>query len=75
MTVEDPRGIQAWIDFSGLEKAFYGVDDEINNRPAWVHIPLRGIRRVPGGPTSWRCADAQANDRSGTAARRGVARP
>jgi trehalose synthase-fused probable maltokinase len=29
-----------------LEKAIYEVRYELNNRPAWLHIPLRGLRRV-----------------------------
>jgi maltose alpha-D-glucosyltransferase/alpha-amylase len=36
----------AWIDFFELDKALYEVEYEINNRPAWVHIPLRGLVRV-----------------------------
>jgi trehalose synthase-fused probable maltokinase len=44
-----PRGrrtIDAWIDFFEVEKALYEVEYEINNRPAWVRIPLRGILRI-----------------------------
>ena len=36
----------AWIDFFEVEKAFYELEYEINNRPAWVPIPLRGILRI-----------------------------
>jgi maltose alpha-D-glucosyltransferase/alpha-amylase len=35
-----------WIDFFEMEKALYEVEYEINNRPAWVHIPLTGILRI-----------------------------
>jgi len=29
-----------------LEKAFYEVSYELANRPAWVRIPLEGIRSI-----------------------------
>jgi trehalose synthase-fused probable maltokinase len=29
-----------------LEKAIYEVRYELNNRPTWLHIPLRGLERV-----------------------------
>ena len=45
----DRHAIDAWIDFFELEKALYEVDYEINNRPAWVRIPLRGILRILRG--------------------------
>jgi len=31
------------------EKAFYEVEYEINSRPAWVGIPLRGLLDILGG--------------------------
>jgi maltose alpha-D-glucosyltransferase/alpha-amylase len=40
---------RAWTDFFELEKALYEVEYEINNRPAWVHIPLKGLLRIVGG--------------------------
>jgi trehalose synthase-fused probable maltokinase len=45
----DGRALEPWIDFFELEKALYEVEYEINNRPDWVHIPLRGIVRMLGG--------------------------
>ena len=39
----------AWIDFFESEKALYELEYEINNRPAWVHIPLRGLLRILQG--------------------------
>jgi maltose alpha-D-glucosyltransferase/alpha-amylase len=39
----DRHTIEAWVGFFELEKARYEVEYEINNRPAWAHIPLRGI--------------------------------
>jgi trehalose synthase-fused probable maltokinase len=47
----DPAAMSAWIDFFELEKALYEVEYEINNRPAWVHIPLRGLARIMGSRT------------------------
>lgn len=43
--------IDSWIDFFELEKALYELEYEINTRPAWVHIPLRGILRILRGQT------------------------
>ena len=45
----DGLALGAWIDFFEMEKAFYELDYEINNRPAWVTIPLRGILRILEG--------------------------
>jgi trehalose synthase-fused probable maltokinase len=44
----DPAALIAWIDFFELDKALYEVEYEINNRPSWAHIPLRGLVRVMG---------------------------
>ena len=30
-----------------IEKLFYELAYEVNNRPAWAWIPLRGILRLP----------------------------
>jgi trehalose synthase-fused probable maltokinase len=45
----DRHTIDAWIDFFEVEKALYEVEYEINNRPAWVGIPLRAILRILRG--------------------------
>jgi trehalose synthase-fused probable maltokinase len=50
----DPEAAKAWVDFFELEKALYEVEYEINNRPTWVHIPLRGLVRIVGGQTGGR---------------------
>jgi maltose alpha-D-glucosyltransferase/alpha-amylase len=38
-----PRESQPLLAAYMLEKALYELLYEINNRPAWVHIPLAGI--------------------------------
>jgi maltose alpha-D-glucosyltransferase/alpha-amylase len=38
------------IDVYLLEKAVYELAYELNNRPAWVRIPLQGIRQILGLP-------------------------
>jgi maltose alpha-D-glucosyltransferase/alpha-amylase len=48
---DNRSSVDAWIACFEVEKALYEVEYELNNRPAWVHIPLRGIlglmRRSP----------------------------
>jgi maltose alpha-D-glucosyltransferase/alpha-amylase len=39
----DPGQLAALLDFFMLDKAFYELLYELNNRPDWVRIPLRGI--------------------------------
>lgn len=58
----DLGAVSAWIDFFELEKALYEVEYEINNRPAWVHIPLRGLQRIMGDRTERGHDDASACD-------------
>ncbi|MCH5376703.1 MAG: putative maltokinase, partial [Planctomycetes bacterium] len=49
------EGLRALLDAYLLEKALYELSYELNNRPAWAHIPLGGISRLIEG--------AIANDR------------
>jgi maltose alpha-D-glucosyltransferase/alpha-amylase len=45
-SVPRDRGeLEAWLGFFEFEKALYELEYEINNRPAWVDIPLRWIVR------------------------------
>src|SRR5262249_39091157 len=39
----DPAGFAALLDGFMLAKAFYELLYELNNRPDWARIPLRGI--------------------------------
>jgi len=39
----DPQVRADWITFFEVDKALYELEYEVNNRPAWVHIPLTGI--------------------------------
>jgi maltose alpha-D-glucosyltransferase/alpha-amylase len=39
----DPSSFTALLDGFMMEKAFYELAYELNNRPDWVRIPLRGI--------------------------------
>ena len=45
----NPSAVDTWIDFFEMERALYEVEYEINHRPTWVHIPLRGLVRIVGG--------------------------
>ena len=38
--------IQALLQIFIMEKAMYELAYEINNRPAWIGIPLKGLKRV-----------------------------
>ena len=42
----DPAMAEQLLDLFILEKAFYEMSYELANRPAWVRIPLEGIRNI-----------------------------
>jgi maltose alpha-D-glucosyltransferase/alpha-amylase len=42
----DAGTLNAWIALFELERVLYEVEYELNNRPAWVHIPLRAGSRL-----------------------------
>jgi maltose alpha-D-glucosyltransferase/alpha-amylase len=42
----DPAVAEQLLDLFTLEKAFYEMSYELANRPAWVRIPLEGIRNI-----------------------------
>ncbi len=42
----DPAMAEQLLDLFTLEKAFYEMSYELANRPAWVRIPLEGIRNI-----------------------------
>ena len=43
---DDPAHAQALLELFVLEKAFYEISYELANRPAWLRIPLEGIRAI-----------------------------
>jgi len=57
---DDPAELQTLLDAFILDKAFYELGYELNNRPTWVGIPLRGILSIlraspsEGGPNDQR---------------------
>ncbi|MBV9126119.1 MAG: putative maltokinase [Planctomycetes bacterium] len=46
---DDPREFQALLQLLVLDKAFYELIYELNNRPDWVRIPLEGILALMKG--------------------------
>jgi maltose alpha-D-glucosyltransferase / alpha-amylase len=42
----DPAEAAAVLDFFLLEKAFYEMEYELMNRPAWLNVPLDGMWRI-----------------------------
>jgi maltose alpha-D-glucosyltransferase/alpha-amylase len=42
----EPSHAQALLELFVLEKAFYEISYELANRPAWLRIPLEGIRAI-----------------------------
>ena len=51
----DPAGFDALLRLFLLEKVIYEIQYELNNRPAWVHVPLGGLAGLlgmspPAGP-------------------------
>jgi maltose alpha-D-glucosyltransferase/alpha-amylase len=45
---EDREELKALLDAFVLDKAIYELAYELNNRPAWVTIPLHGIEQIVG---------------------------
>jgi trehalose synthase-fused probable maltokinase len=45
-----PGALEALLQSFELDKALYEVEYEVNNRPEWVHIPLRAVVRLLTGP-------------------------
>ena len=43
----EPAAFQQLLEAYVLDKALYELVYELNNRPAWVHIPLSGILALP----------------------------
>jgi maltose alpha-D-glucosyltransferase/alpha-amylase len=43
---EEPEQARNLLDFFLLEKAFYEMEYELMNRPAWLHVPLDGTWRI-----------------------------
>jgi maltose alpha-D-glucosyltransferase/alpha-amylase len=39
----DPENLQKLLDMFLLDKAFYELQYELNNRPAWIRIPIQGL--------------------------------
>jgi trehalose synthase-fused probable maltokinase len=46
----DRGQVQALLELFLLDKAVYELDYEMNNRPDWVHIPLRGLLALGSAP-------------------------
>ena len=42
--------LKGLLDLFLLQKAIYELDYELNNRPAWAGVPLRGILEILQGP-------------------------
>jgi maltose alpha-D-glucosyltransferase/alpha-amylase len=55
----DPATAQHFLELFVLEKAFYEISYELLNRPAWVRIPLEGIRAILGDTLVLEPADAR----------------
>jgi maltose alpha-D-glucosyltransferase/alpha-amylase len=55
----DPAAATHLTTLFEMEKAFYELGYELNNRPDWVWIPLRGIGRLLGSPTLPRRGDQE----------------
>jgi len=43
---EETANVHQLIGLFEAEKAFYELSYELNNRPAWAWIPMRGISKL-----------------------------
>jgi maltose alpha-D-glucosyltransferase/alpha-amylase len=43
---KDEHDLQVMLEAYLLDKAIYEVGYELNNRPDWVVIPIRGIKHI-----------------------------
>jgi maltose alpha-D-glucosyltransferase/alpha-amylase len=43
-----PDAFDQLVDLFVIEKALYELRYELNNRPEWVGIPIRGLLRLAG---------------------------
>ncbi|HLL47727.1 MAG TPA: hypothetical protein VK399_13535, partial [Longimicrobiaceae bacterium] len=46
---DDPETLRRVLAVFELEKAVYELGYEMNNRPAWIWVPIRGIRALLEG--------------------------
>ncbi len=44
----DAAASTAWLEAFQLEKVLYEVGYELDHRPYWIHVPLRGLLRLIG---------------------------
>jgi maltose alpha-D-glucosyltransferase/alpha-amylase len=47
--VSDDDEIVALLEAYALDKALYEITYELRSRPAWLHVPLRGVLQIVGG--------------------------
>ncbi len=45
---QDPDDTRTLVDFYLIEKCLYELDYELNNRPDWLEIPIRGLLSILG---------------------------
>jgi maltose alpha-D-glucosyltransferase/alpha-amylase len=43
---QDPEHLKILLNAFLLEKAIYEIGYELNNRPNWIHVPLRGVLQL-----------------------------
>ncbi|MBD5657198.1 MAG: alpha-amylase, partial [Candidatus Eremiobacteraeota bacterium] len=55
----EPNDARQLLELFVLEKAFYEISYELANRPAWVRIPLEGIRAILGDSLVAESVDAR----------------
>ena len=48
LQLDDPAVLRRVLGVFELDKAIYEVGYEMNNRPEWLIIPLRGVRAAGG---------------------------
>jgi len=59
---ENKSDLKILLDAFLLSKVFYELNYEMNNRPDWLIIPVKGILNIYNNPSEHECSDKEAKE-------------